>query len=175
MEQPLVETLHRWGYREAAAPVFIQSFETANLKALRALTRLRLIQLLNDTGRPYDLVLAGDVRTFRDLTTPAGLKAIAGYAAGIGPSKALVLSSTPDASATSLVADAHAHGLLVHVWTFRAENEFLSPPHRGTGAPDERGDMAAEVKRFLDLGVDGFFTDHPDLGVRVRNGFLHSQ
>jgi glycerophosphoryl diester phosphodiesterase len=175
MEEPLVNVLHQWGYDEAAAPVYIQSFETGNLKALRSMTRLPLIQLLADAGRPFDLALAGDPRTYADLATPEGLTAIAAYAIGIGPNKHQILPRTPEGglgAPTALVRDAHARGLVVHAWTFRAENHFLPRPYRAGGAPSERGDMGAEVQQFLAAGIDGFFADHPDIGVRARNAFL---
>jgi glycerophosphoryl diester phosphodiesterase len=175
MEEPLVEMLHKWGYNDAQAPVFIQSFETANLKALRGMTRLRLIQLLDDRGLPYDHVLAGDARTYRDLAAPDGLDKIAAYANGIGPNKNLVLPRTADGgvgTATSLVHDAHARGLLVHAWTFRAENHFVPRGQQSGGTPAEHGDLGAEVRRFMHAGVDGFFTDHPDLGALARDAFM---
>jgi glycerophosphoryl diester phosphodiesterase len=178
MEGPLVAVLHKWGYIEAHAPVFIQSFETTNLKALRSMTKLRLIQLLNDSGRPFDLVLAGDPRTYRDLAAPEGLTDVAAYADGIGPNKNLLVPRTPDgalAEPTSLVADAHARGLLVHAWTFRAENYFLPQPYRSSGAQGDRGDMGKEVQQFLEAGIDGFFADHPDLGVRARDAFVSAR
>jgi glycerophosphoryl diester phosphodiesterase len=172
MEQALVETLHRWGYAGRDAPVFIQSFETGNLKALRALTQLPLIQLLAADGRPWDLEAAGDHRTYRDLATPEGLREIARYADGIGPEKTMIVARDAAgalASPTRLVQDAHAAGLRVHPWTFRAENHFLPGPQRSAGPPAERGDLAGELQPFLQGGIDGFFTDHPDVGVRARD------
>jgi glycerophosphoryl diester phosphodiesterase len=38
--------------------------------------------------------------------------------------------------------------------------------------PNAAGDLRAEVKRFLELGIDGFFTDQPDIGVRARDEFV---
>ena len=76
---------------------------------------------------------------------------------------------------TALVREAHEAGLLVHVWTLRAENAFL-PPSLGKG--DDRagiGDMAGEVRLFLEAGVDGFFTDHPDIGVAARDSFVEGR
>jgi glycerophosphoryl diester phosphodiesterase len=126
------------------------------------------VQLLGAPAeRPYDFVLAGDPRTYADLATPAGLRAVRAYAAGVGPGRDLLIPRTRDVlgAPTRLVADAHAAGLVVHQYTFRAENAFLSAGARRGGGPRARGDYAGELCRFLALGVDGFFTDQPDLGV----------
>jgi glycerophosphoryl diester phosphodiesterase len=66
------------------------------------------------------------------------------------------------------VPDAHAAGLDVHPYTFRAENTFLPADHRvGTTATDY-GRAVDEQVTFLAAGVDGLFTDQPDVGVLAR-------
>jgi glycerophosphoryl diester phosphodiesterase len=169
LEEPLVETLHRHGWRDATAPVYIQSFEVANLRKLRRMTDLRLVQLLDSEGRPHDFEVTGDPRTFADLATPAGLRGVAEYAQGIGPHRDLVIPRDLEGrlgEPTSLVRDAHAAGLVVHPWTFRSENFFL-PTDLRRGDPDDpafprqRGDAAAEYHHFFGVGVDGVFSDHP--------------
>jgi glycerophosphoryl diester phosphodiesterase len=170
LEAPLVATLHRWGYAGRAAPVYIQSFETANLKALRSLTDLPLTQLAGGEGRPHDWVLAGDPRTLADLLSPQGLRDIAGYADAIGVDKSLIIARGADDSLgtpSALVADAHAAGLRVHAWTFRAENAFLPLQFRSAGGPAALGDMAGELRAFLATGLDGYFTDYPDLARKA--------
>jgi glycerophosphoryl diester phosphodiesterase len=174
MEEPLVKILHRYGYRGRNAPVFIQSFEVGNLKKLARMTDLPLAQLLDASGKPFDFVVAGDSRTYADLAKPAGLGEIARYAAGIGVNKALMIPLTPRGSLgapTTLVSDAHARGLVVHGWTFRGENFFLPADFDSSADPAAPGDLAGELKRFLELGMDGFFTDQPDIGVRARDEF----
>ncbi|HEY1011133.1 MAG TPA: glycerophosphodiester phosphodiesterase [Herpetosiphonaceae bacterium] len=177
LEEPLVAILNANGYRDAAAPVFIQSFETANLKRLRGLTGVRLVQLIDAAGQPYDFALAGDPRGYADLITPAGLKEIATYAQGVGANKGLIIprdSAGRLTRPTALVADAHAAGLLVHAWTFRSENQFLPaelrlPDAGGKIRPQQRGDAAAEYRRFFDAGLDGVFSDHPGAAAHIRN------
>jgi glycerophosphoryl diester phosphodiesterase len=177
MEDALLEILKRHGYASRESPVFIQSFETANLRALRGKTPLRLIQLIEADGAPYDLVVAGDERTYADLLKPKGLKEIATYADGIGVHKSLIIPPLADGrlgTPTRLAADAHAAGLLVHGWTFRAENEFLPKNFQSADDPAALGQLAGEIVTFLNAGMDGFFTDHPDVGVLARDAFARS-
>lgn len=164
LETPLLEALHRRGYRTAEDPVFIQSFEVGNLRDLHGRTGLRLIQLLDERGAPWDLVASGDPRTYRDLASADGLREIATYAAGIGPHKRLIVPLASNGHLgppSSLLQDAQAIGLEVHPWTFRNEASFL---HR-----DYAGDPLAELRQFLELGVDGVFADFPDVAVRARD------
>ncbi|MDP9799070.1 glycerophosphoryl diester phosphodiesterase [Catenuloplanes nepalensis] len=173
LEEPLVRTLRAAGWRSAKDPVIIQSFETANLRRLRRLTDVRLAQLMDAAGRPYDFVAAGDARTYADLATFDGLKWVSGYANGVGANKNLIVPR--DASGkllapTSLVRDAHRLGMVVHAWTFRAENQFLPVDFRIGADPNARGDITAEYELFYSLGLDGVFADHPDTAVAARAG-----
>jgi glycerophosphoryl diester phosphodiesterase len=166
LEEPLLAALRGAGYRGRTAPVYIQSFEVGNLKELRKVTDLPLIQLLEAEGRPWDFAVAGDPRTYHDLATPAGLAEIAAYADGIGPDKRRIVPAGADGRLlppTSLVADAHASRLLVHPWTFRSDGPFLAPEHGG--------DPGKEYDQFFSLGVDGLFSDFPDTAVQARERF----
>jgi glycerophosphoryl diester phosphodiesterase len=148
LEQKLLASLDKHGWNSRDAPVFIQSFESGNLKDLRKLTKVRLIQLV-------------DVR-WPERLTDAGLKAVAEYADGIGPDKGFVIPVRADRTVgppTDLVQRAHAAGLLVHIYTIRVDKEFLSPSYEGK--PE------TEFQRFAALGVDGMFTDFPDVAVRA--------
>jgi glycerophosphoryl diester phosphodiesterase len=146
LEEKLLASLQKHGWNSRDAPVFIQSFEQENLRALRGQTQVRLIQLVSAAT-----MVEGD-----------GLKNIAAYADGIGPEKRLVVPVNADGSLgtpTDLVARAHAAGLLVHIWTIRVDKEFL--PSGYQGKPD------AEFEQFRQLGVDGVFTDFPDVAARA--------
>jgi len=89
------------------------------------------------------------------------LRSVAEYADAIGIAKVL---ATPKG-----VADAHALDLAVHVWTFRAENDFLPQDLKVGDDPAAHGNLDAEIERYLLRGIDGFFTDFPAIGVGVRN------
>ncbi len=186
LEEPLVQILNENGYSDRNSPVFIQSFEVANLKDLNELTDVPLVQLFDATNaRPYDFVVSGDSRTYADLVTPTGLAEIATYADGIGPWKRLIIPAAPvdfngdgqpddlngdgvisDADyilqdPTSLIDDAHAAGLVVHAYTFRSDDRYL--------APEYNGNPQAEYEQFFSLGLDGLFTDFPGTGFEVAS------
>jgi len=175
LEEPLLADLRQAHLTHRGDPVFLQSFETTNLRELDAAgVRLPLVQLLSAEGAPADLVAAGDPRTYADLSTAEGLAEIAGYADGVGPDKAQVIPTDADGTLgepTSFVADAHAAGLLVHPYTLRDENTFLPPElQRGTD-PADYGDAIEEQQRFWEAGVDGLFADQPDTAVLTRELF----
>jgi glycerophosphoryl diester phosphodiesterase len=146
IEEKLLASLTAHGWNRRDAPVFIQSFESGNLRELRKKTGVRLMQLVT-TAASVDA---------------AGLKDIAGYADAIGPEKRLIVPVGPDGSLlppTDLVTRAHALGLLVHVWTLRIDKEFLPAGYHGRAE--------AEFEQFRTLGVDGLFTDFPDVAARA--------
>ena len=168
--RPLLAILEKYGYRGRTAPVFIQSFEVGNLKAIRAKSDLPLIQLMDGAGGPADDPKA----TYAAMATPAGLKAVAGYADGIGPNKEMIIPRGAIGTLgdpTALVRDAHAAGLKVHPWTFRRENYFLPLADKGGLNPAGHGDLAAEIKTYLRTGIDGLFSDNPREAVpAVKEG-----
>jgi glycerophosphoryl diester phosphodiesterase len=171
LEAPLLTALARFGYEEAHSPVWLQSFEVGNLVALARQTALRRVQLIEERGAPYDAVLAGQAGSYADMLQPAALANIARYAQAIGPAKGLIIPRRADetlASPSMLCRDAHAAGLEVHAWTFRAENHFLPREFRRGADPLACGDLEGEIGEFIEAGIDGFFTDQPDRGARLR-------
>lgn len=166
----LLESLRRFGYGGRADPVCLQSFEVGNLRVLRARTELTLVQLIAPSGQPFDFTLAGDRRTYADLVTREGLAAIARYADAIGPHKWMVVDFAAGAPRdTGLAARARDAGLGVHVWTLRAENEFLPADLRWPGDAATHGDLSREIRALLDAGITGFFSDQPDVAVSTRD------
>jgi glycerophosphoryl diester phosphodiesterase len=167
LEERLVGALDANGYLDAQDPVFVQSFEVGNLQRLNTMTGVRLVQLINCTGRPWDFTASGDPRTYADLVTPAGLDFVRSYADAIGVCKDVLIPVGSDGrlgAPTPVIADAHARWLPVHAWTFRRENLFLPPSLRSSSDPNAPGDLVTEIRTFLRAGVDGVFTDNPDLG-----------
>ena len=163
LEEPLVAALGRAGLTGRAAPVWIQSFETGNLRRLRALTDVRLVQLAYPGGRPADADTSDAAATYDAMMTPRGLAEVATYADAVGVARAFVILTGTLGPPTRLVGDAHAAGLDVHVWTVRAENAFLPAALRRGADPAALGDVASEVRALAAAGVDGIFADQPDL------------
>jgi glycerophosphoryl diester phosphodiesterase len=172
LEEPLVATLNRNGLNRPNAKVFVQSFEISNLKALNKVLRVPEVQLLDAPNlKPGDVLAAGGTTTYADLATAQGLKDVAKYADGVGPSKDYIIprdASSHSLAPTSFVANAHAAGLVVHPYTFRNENQFLPAEDRSSADPNAYGNAFAEDQRFFAAGVDGIFTDNADTGVAAR-------
>ena len=178
LEERLYKLLRKYGRHTAHAPQFLQSFEPSSLQRLKKLgVAAPKITLLDAaTTRPYDFVAAGDPRTVADLVTPAGLKWIAGFAQGIGPTLLLIIPrdaagklTTP----TTLVADAHAAGLVLHPYTMRNENQFLPADFRTGTDPNAYGDAFGAFKVYFEQGIDGIFSDNADTALLAREDFVN--
>lgn len=177
LETPLVTQVRKAGLDKERAPIYIQSFELTNLIEMREKgdVEARLVFLTSASGAPYDLEAKDDPRTYADLTTTAGLKAISRSVDGLGPEKNQVIPRNADGTLgqpTRLVDDAHAAGLEVHPYMFRNENQFLPAELRNGADPADYGKAVNEQVRFLETGIDGLFTDNPDTGVAAREEFL---
>jgi glycerophosphoryl diester phosphodiesterase len=173
LEEPLVEILEANGLDGRRDAVIIQSFEVGNLQELDGMIDVDIAQLINCAGAPYDFVVGGDPRTYADLATPDGLAEIATYADGVGVCKDVMIPRNADgtlAEPTDVIDDAHDAGLIVHGWTFRVENRFLPTEFRSGPDLEAPGDVIGEIEVFVDAGMDGFFTDNPDLGVHAVTG-----
>ena len=126
----------------------------------------RVVFLTGATGGPY-----ADPRPYADYLTPAGLRALSRWIDGIGPEKNQIIPRAADGTLTAptgLVRDAHAAGLTVVPYTFRAENQFLPAELRIGTDPAAYGRALDEQITFLRTGIDGLFTDQPDIGVLAR-------
>ena len=176
MEDRLLTTLAKYSYTRDIAPVYLQSFETTNLKYLRdqltqkkTLKHGKIIQLLDSpTAIPGDLQQQSSPQNYASLATADGLKSVAKYADGVGPSKTYIFSNT-EFKQTSFVKDAHAAGLKVHPYTLRPENGFLPDYLKCNSVATERCDTGAakEFENFYKAGVDGVFADDPGLARKT--------
>ncbi|MDS7934414.1 glycerophosphodiester phosphodiesterase [Acinetobacter sp. V91_7] len=184
MEDALLKTLAKYKYTRDIAPVYLQSFEVSNLKYLKdqldlhkTIKHAQIIQLYDaKTSQPADFVESGETKTYADLATAQGLKDVAKYANGVGPSKGYILNFNNNGSVqtTSFISDAHTVGLKVHPYTFRPENNFLPAPLKcSQDKPAERCPSGAlkEFEAYFKAGVDGVFTDDPALGREAVNNF----
>ncbi|MGV8960060.1 MAG: glycerophosphodiester phosphodiesterase [Stenotrophomonas sp.] len=172
MEDALLATLRADSYTNVA-PIVIQSFETANLRYLRrqigADSNIRLLQLLGPPAQlPADVRLAGNRADYAAMMTPAGLGEVATYADGIGVERRQLIPLDAQgrlARPSGLIDAAHAAGLMVVAYSFRPENTFL-PPALRQGADNARHPPGsiAEIRAYVDAGIDAFFTDDPALG-----------
>lgn len=173
MEQALVDALQAADLNRRDAPVIIQSFWPQALVALKPLTPVRLMFLLNSVAPPEEILRANGIRAWADVYSAEGLKRISTFADIVGPETELIFPrdvAGRSLPATRFVADAHAAGLQVHVWSVNAENPYL-PLELRRGDPAEPGyqgrlgDAATLVRALAAAGVDGLFTDQPDIAV----------
>ncbi|MER6419152.1 glycerophosphodiester phosphodiesterase [Streptomyces sp. NPDC001137] len=177
LEERVAKLLHKYGKDRRNSPVILQSFEPSSIQRLNKLVDNPLVVLLSAANsRPWDFVEAGDPRTVADLITPKGLREIAGYAQGLGPTLDLIITKKADGSLdkpTTLVADAHKVGLILHPYTMRNENPFLPAEYRKGTAADAYGDPFGAFRTYFATGIDGVFTDNADTGVLAREDFVN--
>jgi glycerophosphoryl diester phosphodiesterase len=163
MEEGFIAVLERRGLTGTDAPVLVQCFEVGTLQRLRTRIATPLLQLVAASGGPFDRPL-----TYAAMTTPEGLGGIAGYADWIGADTALI-EPAPGAPGR-LIADAHAAGLKIAGWTFRAENAFLPAADRIGHEPAGHGRLAERLVRFAGYGLDAAFMDQPRYGPSPLGG-----
>ena len=188
-EDKLVAAVHAAYGNRADAPVFIQSFEVANLQYLNTKTQIKLVQLIdaddvNADGsmslvapyhKPYDFVVRGDSRNFADLLTEAGMDFVKTYADAIGPWKPYLVKTVNDGvertgDSTLNINDRRVDGSTGVVE--RAHRKGLLV-HTWTFRNDASGygfkDPKAEMQYYMRLGVDGLFTDFTATGIAARS------
>ena len=159
LSRAILTTLKNYGYSNKSHKAYFQTFEIEELKRVyeTVLPKLdmdvRLVQLM------------GGEDVYKDMITEQGIKALSGYADGIGPSIGMIVSNNSEPGnleITDLVPYAHKYGLEVHPYTFRKET-FAMPKY------------ATDFDDLLDIflnqvGVDGVFSDFPDLVVKFKDG-----
>ena len=140
MAEKILAALDKHGMAAKGSPVFIQSFEPDFVAKINGMTELPVVMLVADKAG-YDAALAMPGAPFWD---------------GLGPNINMLFG--PDGKSSGIVEAAHAKGIRVHPWTFRDD----APPVKGEP-------VEAAMKRAIALGIDGFFTDFPITGYKVRN------
>lgn len=163
------------GGQRAADAMFVQCFEMGALRTLAQMSSIRwqCVQLVSASGGPWD----NRDLSYADMLSDSGLRHVAEYARGLGAEKVLIIprdAAGRSAAPTDLVGRARSAGLVVHAWTFRAENFFLPAElRRGDAAAADHlrqhGDLDAELRAFYALGVDGVFSDFPAAAVAARS------
>ncbi|KAF1332603.1 Glycerophosphoryl diester phosphodiesterase, partial [Globisporangium splendens] len=189
LEEKILSTLEAAGWNNADAPVYIQSFEQSNLQEIRKNSTVKLVQLVDAYGAPYDWTVSGRNGTFLDMLTKEGLDEVKTYANVIAPYKRQLVSvrgvqlsatgSIVDSDGdgvvgdsdyytyvnNTIIEDAHARGLLVHTWTFRDESYRL--------ARNYSNDPKLEYIDFFSRGIDGLFSDNGKTAVAAREIYLN--
>jgi len=148
----LVDKLYAHGYRDAGAAAFVQCFDAGELRRVREELgcKLKLVQLV------------GVEAEYAELVSREGLARVARYADALGPHLSQLVT-IDEAHAvvqpSDLAREARRAGLKLHPYTFRR---------------DELPAWAVGFEELLSLfitevGVDGFFSDQPDIAVAVRD------
>ncbi|MEP7299680.1 MAG: glycerophosphodiester phosphodiesterase family protein [Burkholderiales bacterium] len=156
MEDQILATLKRNGYGDAPERVFLQSFSDATLRSLDAKQRalgleIPLIALGSAVIRPD-----GSARLRVGGGAELTLDDVASFAEGVG----VAIANARYPLTKDFVDQAHAAGLVVHGWTF--------------AKPDPAA-AAVEYQTFLEMGLDGLFSNYSDLAVKARNDFAASR
>ncbi|MEV5279288.1 glycerophosphodiester phosphodiesterase [Streptomyces sp. NPDC052811] len=175
LEDRVAGLLRRYGRHRADSPQFLESFEPSSIQRLAELVDTPSVVLLSNAGtKPWDFVVSGDPRTVDDLVKPEGLRWIASYAQGIGPTLDLIIPK--DAAGkltrpTTLVRDAHRQGLILHPYTMRNENTFLPADFRRGTDPNAYGDAFGAFKTYFATGIDAVFSDNADTALLAAVDF----
>ncbi|MET9363540.1 glycerophosphodiester phosphodiesterase [Streptomyces sp. NPDC006632] len=175
LEERVASLLRRYGRHRADSPQFLQSFEPSSIQRLTKLVDTPSVVLLSNAGtKPWDFVVDGDPRTVDDLVAPAGLRWIASYAQGIGPTLDLIIPKDAEGRLTrptTLVRDAHARGLILHPYTMRNENTFLPAEYRRGTDPNAYGDAFGAFRTYFATGIDAVFSDNADTALLAAADF----
>jgi len=153
MENKILATLAAKGMNAPDSPVFIQSFSSETVKRLNDKqkaqgTRMPLIQLGVAVMQDNTAIMIDYVGNI-----PYTMSEVSEFAAGVG-----VLIGVPAYPVTrQWIEQAHAAGLKVHGWTFSKANVV---------------EAQTEYREYLDMGIDGMFSNFPDIAVLARERFM---
>ncbi|WDU60142.1 glycerophosphodiester phosphodiesterase [Pseudemcibacter aquimaris] len=161
LSRAMLQTFKDYGYDSKDAKAYYQTFEIDELKRVAN----EVLPSLNMDTRLVQLMGAGEVNPYDEMTTDAGMEALSKYADGIGPSM-FMITETKDRGKTFTKSDlvdlAHKYGMEVHPYTFRVDSFAI---------PGFAGSYEGLLELFLfDIGVDGVFTDFPDKTIDFIKG-----
>lgn len=164
-----LETLKKYGYTKKDDRVYVQCFDPNETKRIhdelmqQVGIDLKIIQLIAKTDWEETFEKQADGKlvnySYDWMFEPGAMKEIAKYADGIGPQYPMLIaegSVKGNVKFTPMVKEAHENGLQVHPYTLRAD---LIPDYA-----DDMTDLFAIV--YDGAGVDGVFSDFPDLAVQ---------
>jgi glycerophosphoryl diester phosphodiesterase len=151
--------LKTYGYTKKTDEIYLQCFDAKELKRINE----HLFPTMNIDLKLVQLMKAKE--HYKWMQTEQGMKQVASYADGIGPSIHQIIdikSPSTSLKISTLVDRAHAANLFVHPYTFRNEADKI---------PKYAQDYNDLVNIFLyKIGVDGIFTDFPDMALGLVNG-----
>ena len=187
IEDEILKLLDKYNWNHADAPIYIQCFEVSGLQYIREKSSVKIMQLIDASytdekgdivldpphHKPYDFVLNNDERTFKDLLTEEGLDFVKSYANGVSVWKSYIIKPVPKkidengdykledstGETTDLIDRVHANGLRINAFTFKNERRFLLNNYSNN--------PSLEYRKFFELGIDGVFTDFPDVARKA--------
>lgn len=162
LESTFVKQVKEAKLDKADSPMIVQCFELETLTQLKKQIGTRLFFLYEEPQlQPYDFVVTKNPKTYGDLMTEKEIKELTKTIYGVGPAKLSLVNS--DGTDNGKIALFHKYGIKVIPYTFRKEEQFISP--------FAKNDFAKELSIYFSLGIDGLFSDFPDLAVAARNKF----
>jgi len=179
ISKSVLSALKKAGFDKKSSNVYLQSFDAIELKRIDSellpsmQMDLKLVQLIAMTSwgltKVYD---ANEVSNYSYdwMFAADGMSKVAEYADGVGPFKRMLISknSTADKLDISpLVTRAHDAGLVVHPYTFRADEGRVE---KYANSFEDMLDIF-----YFKLGVDGVFTDYPDKAVKFLESKANSK
>ena len=160
MEDGILATLSQNGY-DSSSKVFIQSFSDTTLRSMRTKETTqgkRMPQMLLGAAMtaPDGSARMGVLGATAAATTVLTLQDVASFAEGV----AVVVNFDTYAVTKRFIDECHAAGLKVHGWTFAQPDATLA---------------AAEYRKYLEMGMDGMFTNYADLAVKARDAYVQGK
>ena len=175
----LLTSLDQAGWNHRNAPVYVQCFWPQPLKEIATKSTVKRV-FLATRWQPDESVMARyQLDYWPDLNTESGLQVLGEFVDGIGPSVDLLIQATSDGkiAPSQFLKAAKAQGLALHPWGINAEPSLLpdfiqaDDAARAWNGVDEQA-ATQWYQLVFELGVDGMFTDYPDLSIRARANLI---